>query len=329
MIGFDQMLEPTKLVPENQSATTVAPAAAAFIQSNPHTPFFLDVGFQETHREYPQPTRADNPNYILPPVPIMDTPQTRVDMAGHHASARVMDQGVGQVFDALQRAGLLENTLFISTTDHGIAFPSMKCNLTDDGWGVSLIMRGPGEFTGGVVCDSLISHLDVFPTICEFIGIEKPGWLEGRSFLPVLRGQKKEINEEVFAEVNHHAAYEPKRAVRTSRWKYIRHYDQRKTPVLPNCDDSLSKDLWLDHGWRKRSVAREELYDLVFDPTEHENLSTDPAYRSVLDEMRQRLSRWMHATDDPLLRGPVPAPHGAQVNNPDGVSPREPTQTIA
>ena len=329
MIGFDQMLEPTKLVPENQSATTVAPAAAAFIQSNPHTQFFLDVGFQETHREYPQPTRADNPNYILPPVPIMDTPQTRADMAGHHASARVMDQGVGQVFDALQRAGLLENTLIISTTDHGIAFPSMKCNLTDDGWGVSLIMRGPGEFAGGLVCDSLISHLDVFPTICEFIGIEKPGWLEGRSFLPVLRGQKKEINEEVFAEVNHHAAYEPKRAVRTSRWKYIRHYDQRKTPVLPNCDDSLSKDLWLDHGWRKRPVAREELYDLVFDPTEHENLSTDPAYRSVLDEMRQRLSRWMNATDDPLLRGPVPAPHGAQVNSPDGVSPREPTQTIA
>jgi len=95
----------------------------------------------------------------------------------------------------------------------------------------------------------LISHLDVFPTICEFIGIEKPSWLEGKSFLPILRGQKKEINEEVFAEVNFHASYEPKRAVRTSRWKYIRHFDSRKTPVLPNCDDSLSKNLWLEHGW--------------------------------------------------------------------------------
>jgi N-sulfoglucosamine sulfohydrolase len=329
-IGFDEMLPPALLTPASrQIAAVVAAAAAAFIGTNGHLPFFLDVGFQETHREYPPPSRADNPNYILPPVPIADTPQTRMDMAGHHASARLMDQGVGQVIDALQRKGLLENTLVISTTDHGISFPYMKCNLTDDGWGVSLIMRGPAEFSGGVVCDSLISHLDVVPTICEFIGIEKPSWLEGKSFLPILRGQKKEINEEVFAEVNYHAAYEPKRAVRTARWKYIRHFDRRKTAVLPNCDDSLSKNLWLEHGWKTRAVPEEELYDLVFDPTEHQNLATDPAYRSVVDEMRQRLNRWMRATDDPLLRGPVPAPHGAKINNPDGVSPQEPTETVA
>jgi len=328
-IGFDEMLPPAMLTPVKQTAGTVSPAAAAFIERNPSTPLFLDVGFQETHREYPKPTPADNPNYILPPVPIADTPQTRIDMAGHHASARLMDQGVGQVIDALERKGLLENTLVISTTDHGIAFPSMKCNLTDDGWGVSLIMRGPAEFKGGMVCDSLISHLDVFPTICDFIGLERPSWLEGKSFLPILRGQQKEINEEVFAEVNYHAAYEPKRAVRTSRWKYIRHFDGRKAAVLPNCDDSFSKNFWLDHGWKTRAVPQEELYDLVFDPTEHQNLASDSAYQSALDEMRQRLNRWMKATDDPLLRGPVPAPHGARINDPDGVSPNEPTETIA
>ena len=187
-IGFDEMLTPaTWPEPERMSAAAVAPAAAAFIASNPHRPFFLDVGFQETHREYPKPTPADNAKYILPPVPIPDTPETRIDMAGHHASARVMDQGVGQIMAALERAGLSDKTLIISTTDHGIAFPSMKCNLTDSGWGVSLILRGPGEIRGGVVCDSLISHLDVFPTICDFIGIEKPPWLEGKSFLPILR----------------------------------------------------------------------------------------------------------------------------------------------
>jgi len=60
-------------------------------------------------------------------------------------------------------------------------------------------------------------------------------------------------------------------------------------------------------------VTEEELYDLVFDPTEHQNLAADPAYRTALDEMRQRLSRWMKATDDPLLRGPVPAPHGPKI----------------
>src|SRR3954466_5943664 len=144
-IGFDELLAPTALAAQRQSATTVAPAAVAFIDSNRHTPFFLDVGFQETHREYPKPTAADDPNYILPPVPIADTPQTRLDMAGHHASARVMDRGVGQILDAIEPKALLEHTLVISTTDHGISFPSMKCSLSDDGWGVSLIMRGPGE----------------------------------------------------------------------------------------------------------------------------------------------------------------------------------------
>src|SRR5438105_1749264 len=68
-IGFDEMLPPTAFAPEKQSAAAVAPAAAAFIESSPHTPFFLDVGFQETHREYPMPTRLDYSNYILPTVP--------------------------------------------------------------------------------------------------------------------------------------------------------------------------------------------------------------------------------------------------------------------
>ena len=54
-----------------------------------------------------------------------------------------MDEGVGKVLEAIDRNGYRENTLIISTTDHGISFPRMKCNLTDDGWGVSLIMRGP------------------------------------------------------------------------------------------------------------------------------------------------------------------------------------------
>ncbi|HET7440917.1 MAG TPA: sulfatase-like hydrolase/transferase, partial [Terriglobales bacterium] len=120
-IGFDQLLTPaTWPFRQPKTAAAVGPAAATFITTNPSTPFFLDVGFQETHREYPKPTVADNPNYILPPVPIADTPETRLDMAGHHASARVMDQGVGQVLDALEHSGLKANTLVISTTDHGI-----------------------------------------------------------------------------------------------------------------------------------------------------------------------------------------------------------------
>ena len=318
-IGFDELLRP-----KNTNAAAVAPGAVEFLNRRPAQPFFLDAGFFETHREYAEPTAADDPRYLQPPAPLPDTPQTRRDMAGYRASARLLDQGAGLILDALERNGLAANTLVIGTTDHGIAFPRMKCNLTDSGWGVSLILRGPGPFGGGKVCDAMVSHLDVFPTLCELLEIERPAWLEGRSMLPVLRGEKKEINEEVFAEVNYHASYEPARAVRTQRFKYIRRYAGRATPVLPNCDDGPSKDLWLEYGWRERAVPQEELYDLIFDPAEQNNLCAAASAASTLREMRGRLERWMTRTNDPLLKGPVPAPPGAKVNPVDGISPKEP-----
>jgi arylsulfatase A-like enzyme len=322
-IGYDEVFHP-----KSMSAAHVAPGAVEFLNRRPTQPFFLDVGFFETHREFPKPTSADDPRYIQPPVPIPDTPETRLDMASFHASARILDHGVGQVLDALERNGLADDTLVISTTDHGVAFPYMKCNLEDFGWGVSLILRGPGVFRGGKVSDALISQIDIYPTICERLGIEKPAWLEGKSIFPILRGEKQEINEEVFAEVTYHAAYEPKRAVRTHRWKYIRRYGDRHTPVLPNCDDSLSKTVWLNHGWKDEQLPTESLYDLIFDPTEHRNLANDPAASQALTDMRARLDRWLKHTNDPILNGPIPAPHGAQVNDPAGTSPKEQTQVV-
>jgi len=65
--------------------------------------------------------------------------------------------------------------------------------------------------------------------------------------MPLVRGTAGEIHEEIFAEVNYHAAYEPMRSARTTRWNYIRRFGGRRRPVLPNCDDSPSKDLWLAH----------------------------------------------------------------------------------
>ena len=74
----------------------------------------------------------------------------------------------------------VKNTLVIYTTDHGLAFPDMKCNLTDHGIGVALIMDGPVPFSGGRVIDSMVSHIDIFPTLCDLLEIERPAWLQGR-----------------------------------------------------------------------------------------------------------------------------------------------------
>jgi len=327
VIGYDRIVP----VASNR-AKHVAPAAADLLNDtrpgHPREPFFLSVGFLETHRKFPAPGPGEDPRYCLPPHPVPDTPQTRQDMAAFKASARILDQGIGAVLDALETGGLADRTLVICTTDHGIAFPGMKCNLTDHGIGVMLIVRGPSGFAGGRVCDAMVSQIDVFPTICDLLDVERPAWLQGRSILPLIRGEAERINDEIFAEVTYHAAYEPQRAVRTHRWKYIRRFEERQGPVLPNCDDSPSKDVWLAHGWRDRPPALEQLYDLIFDPNEARNLAADPAMSEVLDEMRARLDRWMRATNDPLLHGPVPAPSGARVNDPDGLSPNEPTQAV-
>jgi len=315
IIGYDRRLGPHPTAHED---------AAAFLDGSPEEPFFLSVGFFETHREFPPADEAPNPNRVSPPAPLPDTPETRQDMARYHAAAQILDEKIGVVLDALDRNALAESTLVVCTTDHGIAFPRMKCTLTDSGIGVMLILRGPGGFAGGKTCDAMVTHMDLLPTICEVAGIDAPAWLQGRSLAPLIRGEVDELHEAIFAEVNYHAAYEPKRCVRTRRYKYIRRYDGRDRPVLPNIDDGLSKSVWLAAGAADRAVRPEALYDLLLDPNETDNLIGQPAAADALADMRRRLDTWMAATDDPLLAGPVPAPPTARVNDPDGLSPREP-----
>jgi arylsulfatase A-like enzyme len=308
-------------------ANVVAPTTVSMLRDGLSQPFFLSVGFSETHRNYLPPDTKEA-NYTLPPAPLPDTPEIRQDMAAFKASARELDRGIGEVLDGLEESGLAENTLVICTTDHGLAFPRMKGFLTDSGIGVMLIMRGPGGFTGGKVCDAQVSQIDLFPTLCDLLGIDYPSWLQGQSLLPLIHEEKEQIHEAIFAEVNYHAAYEPKRAVRTRRWKYIRRFDHRPGLILPNVDDSPAKDLLLEHGWQKHYRPLEALYDLVFDPTEAHNLAYDPSMAEILEDMRIRLDAWMHDTDDPLLHGPVPAPVGAELNDLDQISPDEPTHFV-
>jgi N-sulfoglucosamine sulfohydrolase len=317
-IGYDEILP----VKSSWDTDPITAAAATFLERAHERPFFLSVGYGVTHRKYPEPDSDEDERYCLPPAPIPDTPRTRHDMACYKASARLLDGAVGAVMAALDRAGLAGNTLVIHTTDHGIAFPAMKCNLTQHGLGVLLILRGPGGLAGGKVCDALVSHIDVFPTLCELLEIDPPPWLQGVSMMPLVRGEADEIREELFAEVTYHAAYEPMRAVRTRRWNYVRRFGDRTLAVLPNCDASPSKDVWLEAGWRDLPPDREQLYDLVFDPNEVHNLAREPACAEVLADMRARLDRYMVETDDPLLAGPVPIPEGAWADDPDDLHPR-------
>lgn len=315
-LGYERIL-----TRRSRPGPEVARAAADFLLARPKEPFFLSCGFFETHREFPVPGPQDDPRWVQPPAPLPDTPETRADMAAFRASARVLDASMGQVLEALERAGLAGNTLVIVTTDHGIAFPRMKCNLNAFGMGVMLMMRGPGGFSGGRVSDALVSQMDLFPTLCDVLGLPKPAWLQGRSLMPLVRGEKAEIREWLTGEVNFHASYEPQRAIRTKRWSYVRRFGSRRAPVLPNCDDGPSKSVWVAAGWQERPQEAEALYDLVFDPAESRNVIAE--FPRVADDFRRRMESWMRDTADPLLQGDIAPPPGARLNDPGSMSPRD------
>ena len=334
LLGYEQLLEgplsdPSVLADPSDAQETVARRAAQFLGERHERPFFLSCGFSVTHRTgtgvqwhngdaYP----LGDPRYCRPPAPLPARPEIRPDFADFCVAANRLDRYMGIVFDALEQNGLAENTLVVCTTDHGIAYPFMKCNLTDHGTGVMLILRGPGGFAGGKVTDALVSHVDVFPTLMEVAGLPAPEWVQGRSLLPLARGEAESVRDEVFAEVNYHAAVEPMRTVRTARYRYIRRFDARPHPVLPNCDDSVSKNEMLRLGWRERPQQEETLFDLAFDPNEACNVAADPAYAPALAEMRDRLHRWMTDTDDPLLSGRLEPWPGMCVNPVEDDSPQ-------
>ena len=322
VIGYDEV---RRL--DSNLAGLVAPSALDAM-SNAQEPFFMSIGFFETHRDFAAPNSVRDTLYSLPPQNLPDNLVTRHDMAAFKASVRSLDQGVGAVLNGLHMSGLADNTLVICTTDHGLAFPKAKATLLDGGIGVMMIMRGPGGFNGGKVVDSMVTQLDIYPTLCEIAGVDAPDFLQGKSLMPLVKGETAALHDEIFAEITYHAAYEPQRAVRTDRWKYIRRFDGRDTPVLANVDDSATKDLLVEAGWGDRKVGEEQLYDLLLDPVEEKDLAGDPDFSEVLDDMRGRLDAWMEETDDPIRFGPIAPPPGAEINDPDQTSPDEPLITV-
>lgn len=325
--------------PQAQSA-----AVARFLDARGNRPFCLSVGFTETHRAWsggagrdgaedgfvgtpnysPAVQPAHDPRYVRPAANLPDWAPIRTDLALFNDSVTRLDRRMGEIFDLLRTRGLWDDTIVVCTTDHGIPFPGMKCTLRDDGIGVMLLMRAPFPgWQAGRVVDGLVSQLDLFPTLCGLAGLTPPDWLQGVDCAPLVTGAQNAVRDDLFAEVTYHAAWEPQRAVRTARWKYIRRYDGRTRPVLTNCDDCITKTLLIERDVFPGPAGEAALYDLWRDPGEQRNLAGDPACAEVQTEMAARLERWMRDTADPLPVTLKPRLDRALVNDPDGRSPRE------
>jgi N-sulfoglucosamine sulfohydrolase len=323
LLGYERVLHKASGKKNGEWDLANAELAANFLKSPGRTKsFFLSFGMFSTHREFPDTDRQIHANYVMPPFPLADTKQNREDMAAFIASAGTADQCVGIVLNALRESGLDRETIIIFTTDHGIAFPRMKCNLYDTGIGVSLILNYPGQKRQGQAVDALVSHIDLFPTICDLLSLDKPDWLQGHSLVPLLEGEVEQVREEIFSEVTFHAAYEPMRCIRTARFKYIRLFDEHAGHVPANIDDGLSKSFVIEHGILEEKRDKEMLFDLYLDPVERNNRVDDPHYQHIYVDLSKRLRSWMVQTEDPLLQGKVPAHAGAKVNKRTSLSPK-------
>jgi arylsulfatase A-like enzyme len=283
-------------------------------RSDEKAPFLAMVGYTEVHRPFKQECYTpDDPAQVLLPAYLPDTPEVREDVADFHGLIHAADECVGELVKALDETGLAENTWVVFTTDHGAAFPRAKSTLYDPGIRTACIMRWPLGFEGGRTYSHLLSNVDMLPTLLEGAGVGAPENVEGRSFLPLLAGGDYEPRDCVYAEKTYHDIYDPMRAVRTERYKYIRSYEHR--PWLP-----LPSDIRRSLSGRSMSAAyREprdpgELYDLDTDPLEMTNLIGNPEYEEQHRQLAARLTAWQEETNDPILLGPMELPENGRVD---------------
>jgi arylsulfatase A-like enzyme len=284
---------------------------AEFLDNRPDGPFFLNIGFVDPHRD-PQGLFKQAPPHrelgVEIPAYLPQTPEAEAELAEFQGVIHQLDQAVGRIWAMLTERDLLKDSWFIFTTDHGIAMPRAKCTMYDPGIETALIMLGePFGLVGGRVYDELISNVDLLPTLLEMLGIPVPAKLQGHSFAGLLRGREYIPRTYLFAEKTFHTAYEPQRAVRSSRYKLIWNAevdimnvagDIMRSPIYPQMIQEI--------------VAERppfELYDLDLDPLERNNLFDHPDYATIRQQMAEELRSWMVETGDPLLNGPIPSPY--------------------
>lgn len=273
-------------------------------------PFFAGLGFVEPHRTNPldrefgwddsgryEPTP---PEEVALPGFLPENETLREQLGQMHRDVHAVDDAMERILDALDAAGVADETVVVFTADHGIAFPCAKCTLFDAGLETPLIVRYPDGFEGGRTVDELLSNVDLLPTVLDLAGAAVPADLDGRSFAGLLSGHEYVPRDRVFAEQTYHVQPGVSRAVRTDRYKYVRNY-------LPNVDRPMRRDGGVDRDeW-----PEEELYDLRADPHEQTNLVAEGVgdrYAGVLDALRTDLYEWMASTGDPVADGRVPLP---------------------
>jgi len=264
-----------------QESCFIADRAMQWLRSRGDEPFFLHIGFAAPHSPIePLPAYMDLYRDRAEPQPcgVPDCDAELLDARrGYRAMISQMDAYIGRIYDLLAELGLLANTIFIYTSDHGEMAGDFgrtgKCCFYGASVRVPLIVAGPG-IQAGRTSRALVEIIDLGKTICELCGVQPHALDQGRSLVPVLTGQGETHRDTVYAEMG------CDRMIRDERYKLM----------------------WGDPGSDTRRLGRlhldkpvnippspVRLYDLQEDPMELRNLADDPDHREVLCRMMARL----------------------------------------
>ncbi len=295
----------------------------------PGQPFFSVFNFTVTHQSQifcDEATYAKNTRRLTPaqrrdparvPIPPFhpDTPEFRAEWARHYENVTAMDYLAGDLLDALAQDGLADDTIVFFFSDHGTGMPGIKMWAWGPGLHVPLLVRFPKKWAhlapaaAGTVSDRLVSFVDFAPTVLSLAGVDAPDYFQGSAFLGAAAGAPREF---VFGGKDRQGeAIDLVRYVRDRRFQYLRNFH----PQFPHAQ-------FMSYNWQHTSLrawdalaaagklsgpaARffaphkpvEELYDVVRDPWQVNNLAADPAYAGELARLRALLVAQMRAAGD-------------------------------
>ena len=266
-------------------------------------------------RDFPAPSRIYQPDEIVVPGFLPDLPEIREEIAMYYSSVRRADDVVGRVLDELKAAGFADNTLVMLKSDHGISVPFAKTNVWRHSTLTPWIVRWPGVIEPGIhETEHLVSGVDFAPTILDVVGIGAMPGMDGRSTLPVLKGEKQDGREFVYTQINTliTGASHTMRSIQGKRFGLIWNAWSDGTTVFKNeSTKGLTWNAMVTAAESDPAVAARvkhfryrvplEFYDYGQDPDALDNRIHDPRAREVIQDYARRLGEFMRSSGDSAL----------------------------
>ena len=291
----------------------------AIDESPADKPFFLWLAALDAHRVWDGKHEWDEalygPKYdpqslTLPPA-FIDSPDTREDFAAYLLEVTRFDYFVGQVVERLKKKHLFQETYLFVVADNGRPFPRAKTRLIDDGMKTYFIATGPSITSPGKISRSVVSVIDIAPTVTELAGLEEPETFQGRSLTPIFADAAASIRPFAFSEHNWHDYEAHGRSIRDGRWLYIENNrpelalqgpaDSAKSPTYQDILVAAESSDPLTPAQADVLLAPRpdfELFDTLGDPHQIYNLADEPSFASVRERLASALAHWSEETAD-------------------------------